>query len=108
MPNSIPFWLLIIAIGVAAFSLRYTFFYIFERYTIPNVVRSILPFIPAAALSAIVSPKVFGGTLSAPFTFEPQILAWFLAMVVAWRTKNIFFTITTGLVALWVFKHYLC
>jgi branched-subunit amino acid transport protein len=105
--NNASFWLVIFSTGVAAFLLRYAFFFIFERYTVPTAIRSVLPFIPAAALSAIVAPLFFGGALTMPYAIQPRILAWLIAMLVAWRSKNIFFTIVSGLISLWILKQYL-
>ena len=102
MSEPLRFWLLILAIGAATFSLRYAFFFIFGRYAVPQWIRTILPFIPAAALSALVAPKVVELPLAPDLFAQPRFLAWLAAMAVAWRTRNIFLTIACGMVLLWV------
>lgn len=99
--NSLHFWLLICAMGAVTFMLRYVFFFIFGRYSVPEYIKTVLPFIPAAALSALVAPKVFGTTVTPDILTQPRFIAWVIAMGVAWKTKNIFLTIATGMVVLW-------
>ncbi len=101
MTGTTQFWLLIAALGAGTFLLRYLFFFVFGRYEVPGVVKTILPFIPASALSALVMPKVFGSCPSMATLLDPRVAAWVIAMIVAWRTRNIFLTIAGGMITLW-------
>lgn len=105
MTHDAAFWLLIGSMAVANFLLRYSFFFIFGRWEVPGLVRAILPFIPAAALSALVAPMVAPVHLGWEFALQPRFLAWLGAMVVAWRTRNMFLTIAGGLVLLWLIEN---
>lgn len=103
MPDRWPVWLLVLGIGAANFLLRYAFLLIFGRGSVPGPVREVLPFIPAAALAAIVAPQAFAEPL-AGHLLGPRLLAWLGAMLVAWRTRNMPLTIAGGLALLWVLQ----
>lgn len=107
MHGTLGLILLIIAMGCVDFSLRYSFFFLFRNKSAPGYVADWLPYIPAAALSALIAPAVFGAKSGAPFTPTPQMIAWLLAAFIAWRTRNAFLTILGGMVALWVGKYLL-
>ena len=103
--NTTELILLIIAMGILDFSLRYSFFFLFRNKSAPGYVADWLPYIPAAALSALIAPAVLGAKSGAPFTPSPQLFAWLLAALIAWRTRNAFLTILSGMIALWVAKY---
>jgi branched-subunit amino acid transport protein len=58
-----------------------------------------------AVLSAIILPELTSpnGTLLLPWR-NPQLLAGVVAILVAWRTRNVILTILAGMAALVVFK----
>ena len=75
---------------------------IFDRCTIPGSVRGILPFIPAATLAALIAPQVIDIQLEFSAFLQPRFIGWVGAMLVAWRTKNVFLTISSGLIIFWL------
>jgi branched-subunit amino acid transport protein len=101
MPDRI--WLLLVAAGVATFLLRHAFSLIFGSREVPPLLRAILPFIPAAALAALVAPQVVIPAVEASTLLHPKLLAWLGAMLVAWKTRNMLLTIATGLGLLQLF-----
>lgn len=101
MSGTVELWILIAALGIGTFMLRYAFFFIFGRYEVPEFVKEVLPFIPAAALSALVMPKVFASPVSAATLHDPRVWAWSIAMVIAWKTRNVLYTIISGMAVLW-------
>lgn len=101
MPENI--WILVLAAGAATFLLRHAFSLIFGKRQVPALLRAILPFIPAAALSAIIAPQVIGPAIGASSVLHPKLLAWLCAMLVAWKTRNMLLTIATGLAMLQLF-----
>ena len=103
MPERWPIWLLVLAIGAATFLLRYSFLLIFGRGSVPEPVREVLPFIPAAALAALVAPQVFAAPLAGDLA-NPRLWAWLGAMLLAWRTRSMPLTIAGGMVLLWVLQ----
>ena len=97
------YWLLIASLGVCTFLLRHAFSLILGRMQIPALLHAVLPFIPAAALSALVAPQVLIPQADVSHALNPKLLAWLCAMAVAWETRNMFLTIGTGLGLLQLF-----
>ena len=94
-------WLVMVSIGVITFATRLSFILLLGRVEIPQAVRRGLRFVPAAVLSAIIFPELLlpGGVLDLS-PGNPRLLAGFLAILVAWRTKNVLLTISAGMAAL--------
>ena len=101
------FWLLIAAVGVCTFLLRHAFSLILGRMQVSALLRAILPFIPVAALSALVAPQILIPHAGVSLVLNPKFLAWLGAMAVAWKTRNMFLTIGTGLGLLQIFLYVL-
>jgi branched-subunit amino acid transport protein len=61
--------------------------------------------VPPAALTAIILPEMLtpGGTIDISFG-NLRLIAGLLAIIVAWRTKNILLTILIGMVALLILQ----
>lgn len=98
-------WLTMIAIGIATFAIRFSFIYLFGRFEIPDSLRRALRFVPPAVLSAIVFPELLmpGGIFEISLG-NGRLLAGVLAALVAWRTKNVVFTILVGMAALYILQ----
>lgn len=98
-------WLIIIGMGIITYAIRVTPILLLERMEIRGTLRQALRFVPAAVLSAIIFPELFmpGGELDVSLGNE-RLLAGLLAAIVAWRTKNILFTIAAGMAALWILQ----
>ncbi len=90
-----------IAAGLITFAIRLSFILLFEHMEIPTTLRRALRFVPPAVLTAIIFPELFmpGGTLDVSLD-NNRMLAGLLAILVAWRTKNIVLTILVGMAAL--------
>lgn len=98
-------WLIIIGMGIITYAIRVTPILLLERAEIGGTLRQALRFVPAAVLSAIIFPELFmpGGELDVSLGNE-RLLAGLLAALVAWRTKNVLFTIAAGMAALWILQ----
>ena len=98
-------WLTIFAAGLITYATRLSFILLFERIEIPFWLRRLLRFVPAAVLSAIILPELVfqDGTLAVTPT-NPRLLAGIIAILVAWRTKNILLTLISGMVTLWILQ----
>lgn len=98
-------WIVIIGMGLITFAIRITPIILLERFDLSDTVRQGLRFVPAAVLSAIIFPELLmpGGTLDISLT-NVRLLAGLLAALVAWRTKNVLYTIAVGLVVLWLLQ----
>lgn len=98
-------WLAIFGMGVITYAIRLSLIVLSERVTLSDPIQRALRFVPPAVLAAIIAPEMLrpGGTLDLSLG-NVRMLAGFLAIVVAWRTKNVLLTIATGMVALWVLQ----
>jgi branched-subunit amino acid transport protein len=94
-------WLVLLVVGFITFATRLSFIFLFGRYAIPPMVQRALRYVPPAALTAIIIPEMLapGGTVDISFG-NLRLIAGLLAIVVAWRSKNIFLTILIGMGAL--------
>ena len=97
-------WTMILA-GVGTYATRLSFFVIFGRRGVPERLARPLRYIPPAVFSAIVFPELLmpGGQLDISLN-NLRLIAGLLAALVAWRTRNILWTIVAGMAALWVLQ----
>ena len=97
------YWLIIIAMGVVTFGIRWLPIVLLGRIEIPLVVQRALRFVPPAVLSAIIAPELLMSSGQVNLSLgNARLIAGVLATVVAWRTKNVLLTIAVGMIALWV------
>jgi branched-subunit amino acid transport protein len=94
-------WLSLIVIGLLTFGLRLGFIALAERVSMPAWFERGLRFVPVAALTAILVPEILkpGGTLDLSLG-NARLVAGALAVLVAWRTKNVLLTIGVGMAGL--------
>jgi branched-subunit amino acid transport protein len=69
---------------------------------IPPILRRWLRYVPPAVLAALVAPAVFApqGRLEIGL----PVLAVSIGALAAWKTRNVFLTILTGLAAYWLVR----
>jgi branched-subunit amino acid transport protein len=98
-------WLIIIGMGLVTFAVRLLPIILLERIEIPIIVQRALRFVPPAVLSAIIFPELLQpkGTFDLSLT-NVRLLAGVVAALVAWRTKNVIWTIAAGMIALWILQ----
>jgi len=98
-------WLTIIMAGILTYATRLSFILLYGRIKMPNLMERALRFVPPAVLTAIFFPELLlnNGDLFLSFG-NARLLAGMLAIVVAWRTKNVIYTIVIGMLALWVLQ----
>jgi len=90
-------WLVILVSGAGTYAMRASFLAVAHRMaTVPPGVSRLLRQIPPAALAAIILPALVRpkGHLD---LFQPQLLAGFVAAIVAWRTRNVGLTLIVGM-----------
>ncbi len=98
-------WLTVLAAGVLTYASRLSMIATSERVRLPDRLQRSLRFVPPATLSAIVFLEVFrpdGGLDLSPL--NPRLLAAVVAVAVAWRTRNVFWTIGAGMTAFWLLR----
>ena len=95
-------WIAIIAAGLLTYATRLSSIISFERMEMPKTVERGLRFVPVAVLTAIFLPELVYLQQDLMISYRnPRLIAGLLAIVVAWRTKNVMYTILIGMLALW-------
>jgi branched-subunit amino acid transport protein len=98
-------WLTIVLGGLLTFATRVSFVVLLERITVPIWFQRSLRFVPVAVLSAIIAPGLVSANGSVDISLGNfQLLSGLVAVVVAWRTKNVLLTISVGMAALLILQ----
>ena len=99
-------WVTIIAAGLLTYVTRLFPIISYGRFEMPSQVERALRFVPVAVLTAIFLPEMAYIQEELMLSFRnPRLLAGLLAIVVAWRTKNVMYTILVGMLTLWVLQY---
>ena len=103
--NGLSIWLLIIALAAGTFALRFSFVYLFGKVDMPDWLRRALRFVPASVLAALVFPALTypNGALDLSLG-NIRLLAGLGGALVAWRTKNVLWTIAVGMILFWILQ----
>lgn len=98
-------WWVMLAVGVLTLLTRLSFIWLLDKWQPPELFRRGLRFVPLAVLTALIFPEVLmpGGQLALPPDL-PRLLGVVSAGVVAWRSKNIFFTIGAGMMVFYLLR----
>ena len=103
--NGFPLWLLFIAMALGTFALRFSFIYLFSKVEMPEWLRRALRFVPASVLAALVFPALTYSNGVVDLTLgNIRLLAGIGGALVAWRTKNVMWTIVVGMVLFWILQ----
>jgi branched-subunit amino acid transport protein len=106
MESSLTLWLTILACGIVTFLMRMSFIAIHGRVTMPLWFTRALTFVPVAVLSAMTLPEILIQNNAVNFALRnPKFLAAILAVIVAWRTRNVLATIAVGMAVLWTIQY---
>jgi branched-subunit amino acid transport protein len=98
-------WLVMAVAGFATFMTRASFIFLMDRIKAPAWFTRSLRFVPAAVLSAIVVPELLAPKPALElYVLNPELISGILAILVAWRTKNVLLTIGVGMAALIALK----
>ena len=94
-------WWILLAAGALTYAIRLSFILLWGKIAVPDWLVRALRFVPPAVLTAIIFPELFlpAGQIDLSLS-NSRLLAGILAAVVAWRTRNIGFTILVGMVTL--------
>lgn len=98
-------WLTMISVGILTFLTRFSFIALLERWQAPLIVQRALRFVPVAVLTAIIIPELVlnTGKLDVSPT-NLRLLAGLVAVLVAWKTKNVVWTILAGMAVFWMLR----
>lgn len=98
-------WLSIIIIGLLTLGIRLSFMLFMGKTRIVPMVQQALRFVPVAVLSALIAPALFlpGDVLNLSLG-NIRLIAGIVAILVAWRTKNVLLTILIGMACLLILQ----
>jgi branched-subunit amino acid transport protein len=103
--SAFAFWSLSVVLGLGNFMLRLSFIYLFGKVDMPDWLRRALHYVPASVLAALVFPLLTypAGTLDLSLG-NIRLLAGLGGALVAWRTKNVLWTIVVGMILFWILQ----
>jgi branched-subunit amino acid transport protein len=92
--------------GLITFLLRLSFITLLSRIHLSALVKRSLDFVPPAVLSALIFSDLFRSGLVQPISMQlySRLIAGIIAVLVAWRTRNVVLTIGVGLLALLILQ----
>lgn len=98
-------WLIIIGMGVITYAIRLSMIVMSGQVQLSDQLQRALRYVPPAVLSAIILPEMVqpGGTLDISLGNE-RLLAGLIAIVVAWYTQNMIWTVAIGMITLWLLQ----
>jgi branched-subunit amino acid transport protein len=98
-------WSLFIAIGLGTFLLRFSFIYLFGKVDMPDWLKRALRYVPVSVLAALVLPALTSPTGTLDLSLgNVRLLAGLAGGLVAWKTRDVLWTIGVGMVMLWVLQ----
>jgi branched-subunit amino acid transport protein len=96
-------WLVMLLAGLATYAIRLSFILLIGVRKPPELAERALRFVPPAVLTAIFVPELLLPESQLDVSLgNARLIAGAIAIVVAWRTRNIFLTILVGMGALWL------
>ena len=97
---------IIVAIGAGTYLLRLSFIGILGDRTMPDWAMVPLRFVAPAVLAALVAPAVLlrEGSVDVSPATNPRALAALIALLIAWKTKNVAAVIVTGMAVIWLLQ----
>ena len=103
--SAIFIWSLFLAIGLGTVLLRLSFIYLFGKIKMPDWLRQALRYVPSAVLAALVFPALTHPAGHIDLSLHNfRLLAGLGGALVAWRTRNILWTIVVGMALLWILQ----
>ena len=98
-------WPTLLAAGLLTFAIRLSFIVLEGRYQPAPWFVALLPFVPVAALTALVTPDLLLVAGELRFGIDnPRLWAGLMAIAVAAWRKNILLTIGSGFMVLWLIQ----
>jgi len=96
-------WALFLVMGAVTLLERISFIILLEKWKMPDLLERGLKYVPVTVMLALVAPTILrtDGTIDLSL-LNPKVFAGAVAVIVAWRTRNVFLTIIIGMIALWL------
>ena len=98
-------WTMILSVGLISFAIRFLPIALLARLELPRWLARALIYVPPAVMPAIIAPALFfpGGAPTIVFD-TPRLAAAALAVLVAWSTRSVLWTVVGGMCALWALQ----
>ncbi|MFK8136810.1 MAG: AzlD domain-containing protein [Bdellovibrionales bacterium] len=106
--DPVYFYKAIIPLAIGTYLIRLSFIAFSDRIQLNERTRRILSFIPVAVLPALIAPMAFfhkGGVDL--FWGKERFVAMLLATIVCFYTRNMLYTLVSGLAILFLFQNFL-
>jgi branched-subunit amino acid transport protein len=99
-------WLIIVGGMVVTYATRLSFIALVPFEQMPAWIRRGLRYVPPAVLAALILPAFLQPDGGLNFSLSNhRLLAGAVAILAAWRVKNTWLTIASGMVALWLLSN---
>ncbi|MCO6384037.1 MAG: AzlD domain-containing protein [Vannielia sp.] len=92
-----PIWLIIAALAVGTFLIRFSFIGLAGSRPLPETLLRYLRYTPVAVLPALVAPMLAWPAATGGEADPARLLAALATVVVGWRMKSLLFAILAGL-----------
>ena len=104
--SNVAVWAVMLGAGLGTLALRFSFLgLVAKERQVPALLERALRFVPPAVLATLAIPALVRPDGAIDLSPENlRLLAGTLAAVVAWTTRNLFFTIAAGMAALLVLE----
>ncbi len=101
--NIISIWVIIVGGMVVTYAIRLSFIALVPQERLPDLFRRSLRYVPPAVLAALITPELIRP--AGPYDISlgnHRLLAGVVAALIAWRSRNTWLTIATGMIMLWL------
>jgi branched-subunit amino acid transport protein len=99
-------WGIIIGGMVVTYAIRLSFIALVPQERLPDLFRRGLRYVAPAILAALITPELLRPAGPFDISFDNhRLLAGALAAIIAWRSRNTWITIATGMTALWLLSY---
>jgi len=94
------------SVGIGTYLLRLSFVAIVGRRSMPDWALVPIRYVAPAVLAALVAPAVLfhDGMLDVAPASNPRAIAALIAVLVAWKTKNVAVVIVAGMSVVWLLQ----
>ena len=90
---------------MGTFALRFSFIYLFGKVEMPDWLRGALRFVPPSVLAALVFPALTYPNGALDLSLDNiRLLAGLGGALIAWKTRNVLWTIAVGMVLFWALQ----
>ncbi len=95
-------WLLFLILGLFTLAERYSFLIFLGNWKMPALMVKALRYVPVVVLFALASPAILRTDNVIDLSLNPKIIAGIVAILIAWRTRNVLYTILGGMTIFWL------